>query len=99
MRLLLNSQHRRHDWESQAQTLLGSHSEPVRCLTWLPDLQLLASAGWDSRLKIWDPRIPGSDDPVAEMQLPDKAFSMTAGRERLVVATAGRHIHVFDLTK
>ncbi|KAL6776725.1 hypothetical protein ACKKBF_B30690 [Auxenochlorella protothecoides x Auxenochlorella symbiontica] len=89
----------RHDWESQAQTLLGSHSEPVRCLTWLPDLQLLASAGWDSRLKIWDPRIPGSDDPVAEMQLPDKAFSMTAGRERLVVATAGRHIHVFDLTK
>ena len=55
---------------------------------------LLATGGWDSQLKFWDPR--SSAGCVATAKLPDRAYTMDARGDSLVVGTAGRHVLLFD---
>jgi cell cycle arrest protein BUB3 len=55
----------------------------------------VASAGWDSTLRLWDPRAATAH--VATLQLPGKAYSMSSAANRLVVATSGRQVDVYDV--
>jgi len=98
---------KRTDISQQTSSDVGHHDAPVKCLEWLPSRGLLASAGWDSVLKLWDPRSNPQSGPVSILTLPGKAFSMssndtstaTTGNtdSRLVVATSGRHVEIFDI--
>jgi cell cycle arrest protein BUB3 len=85
---------------SGAAVVVGTHDAAVKCIEWLPSRNLLASAGWDSALKLWDPRLNSSVGPVSHLTLPGKAFSMsttTTADARLVVATSGRHVEIYDI--
>jgi len=96
---------KRTDISTSQQTLsvLGHHDAPVKCVEWLPSRGLLASAGWDSALKLWDPRLNPQSGPVSILTLPGKAFSMSSNDTghsddaRLVVATSGRHVEIYDI--
>lgn len=88
----------------QTSSVIGSHDAAVKCVEWLPSRGLLASAGWDSALKLWDPRLNSQSGPVSILTLPGKAFSMSTNDTatgntdaRLVVATSGRHIEICDI--
>ena len=95
------------DAETSQQTLLGSHDAPVKCAEWLPSKGLLATAGWDGAIKLWDPRSSGGGGgggggAVASGSLPGKAYAMSAGGGgggTLVVGTSGRHVLIYDLDK
>lgn len=77
---------------------VGSHSEPVRCVEYIPDVNLVASGGWDSCLKFWDPRQAGTDvSPVASHTLPEKIYAMAVCGDKLIVGTAGRRVFIWDL--
>lgn len=88
-----------YDFFSGQEVALGSHAAAVKCLRWLPTRGLLVSGGWDSTLRLWDPRVaPGpAGQQVAAVPLPGKVYSMDVSGERLVVAMSGRHVDVFDL--
>lgn len=87
----------RFDLATGAAAQLGAHAGGVRCVRWLPSLALAASAGWDAALRLWDPRAAPGGAPAAEVRLPGKAYSMCATSDRLVVATSGRVVDVYDL--
>lgn len=79
------------------ESVLGQHDAPVKCVEWLPSRGLLASAGWDRTLRLWDPRAAPAGKAVATVVLPGKAYSMSASDGRLVVAMSGRHVDIYDL--
>ena len=81
-------------------TTLGTHDAAVKCVEWIPSLRLVASAGWDSTLRLFDPRTPPNPtpSPLPPIPLPGKAFSMSQSQDRLVVATSGRRVHIYELS-
>lgn len=60
---------------------------------------VLLTGSWDQSLKAWDPRAPPGQNCTAVVSLPGKVYGMSAGSERLVVATSGRHILIYDIRK
>ncbi|CDW57621.1 Mitotic checkpoint protein BUB3 [Trichuris trichiura] len=80
------------DWVLE--TILGAHEGPVRCLSNLPNLGLMASGSWDQTVKLWDPR---AGRCVGCYNQPQRVYSMDACGDRLIVATAERKIWVWDL--
>lgn len=58
----------------------------------------LVSAGWDSTLRLHDPRnsTPANPNSSVTLKLPAKAFSMDAAGDKLVVAMSERHISIYD---
>ncbi|KAH8924599.1 WD40 repeat-like protein [Atractiella rhizophila] len=75
---------------------LGDHQDTVKGVVWA-DAQggVLASASWDKTLKYWDLRSP---QPVATVSLPERAYSMATSSTLLLIATADRHLCLFNLT-
>jgi cell cycle arrest protein BUB3 len=58
------------------------------------------TGSWDKTVKAWDPRSAPASAEVASLDLPDRVYSSSlAGRDTLLVATAGRHMHLYDLRK
>lgn len=81
---------------SQQTGVLGRHDAGVKCVEWMKERGLVASAGWDSTLRLWDPRADNSH--IGTISLPGKAYSMSLSSSlRLVVATSGRLITIFDI--
>ncbi|KAL7008231.1 mitotic spindle checkpoint protein Bub3 [Cystobasidiomycetes sp. EMM_F5] len=58
----------------------------------------LVSAGWDSTLRLHDPRssTPSNTASSVILKLPSKAFSMDAAGDKLVIAMAQRHVAIYD---
>ena len=55
---------------------------------------MLVTGGWDKIVKIWDTRSP---TPAAQAELSDRVYAMDCRSRALVVGTADRQLHVFDL--
>ena len=58
------------------------------------------TGSWDRTIKCWDPR--GANGPqehalIGTHNQPDRVYSLSLEGYRLVVATAGRHVNVYDL--
>lgn len=73
-----------------------AHDQPVRSMRWVStgNMQTLVTGSWDKTLKYWDLRSP---QPLATVQLPERCYSLDAAGELMVVATAERHVLVFNL--
>lgn len=54
----------------------------------------VVTGSWDKTVRCWDPR---GGTRVGTYQQPERVYSMSLVGHRLVVATAGRHITVYDL--
>jgi len=59
---------------------------------------VVVSAGWNSKLHLWDARVTDSD-PMTTVSLPGKAFDMDldSERNRVVLATSGRRTCIVDI--
>ncbi|KAE8725637.1 Mitotic checkpoint protein BUB3.2 [Hibiscus syriacus] len=57
------------------------------------------TGSWDKTLKCWDPRgASGKEKTLVGTYLqPERVYSLSLVGNRLVVATAGRHVNVYDL--
>lgn len=59
----------------------------------------LITGSWDKTLKCWDPRGANGQERtlVGTYPQPERVYSLSLVGNRLVVATAGRHVNVYDL--
>lgn len=70
----------------------------MKCVEHNTRTGLVVSGGWDCTVRLWDVRAPeGAGRAAGVLALPDKVFSMATSDTRLVVATAGRRVQVYDL--
>ncbi|EKX51243.1 putative Rae1, nuclear pore complex component [Guillardia theta CCMP2712] len=54
------------------------------------------TGSWDRTLKFWDARNP-SASPIGVLQVPDRVYAMDVVDHVMIVATAERHVLVYDL--
>eukprot|EP00884_Botryococcus_braunii_P002091 jgi/Botrbrau1/11883/Bobra.126_2s0017.1 len=87
---------KRFDFVGRAEGVIGRHEGPVRCVEWLSQGGLCASASWDKSLRFWDTRSPQGQNAAGAVALPGKAFSMSHAGPRLLVATSTRQIVIVD---
>ncbi|KAK9229611.1 hypothetical protein WN944_022574 [Citrus x changshan-huyou] len=73
---------------------VAMHDAPIKEVTWIPEMNLLATGSWDKTLKYWDTRQP---NPVHTQQLPDRCYAFTVRYQLMVVGTADRNLVVFNL--
>ncbi|WOL16952.1 mitotic checkpoint protein [Canna indica] len=90
---------RRFVFASGKEDILGRHDSPVRCVEYSYAAGQVITGSWDKTLKCWDPRGSGGPDRalVGTYPLPERVYSLSLVGYRLVVATAGRHVNVYDL--
>lgn len=89
----------RYDFFQSAETVIGQHSQPIRCVEYLKELGVVATGSWDNTLRLWDPRMPLGKNCVTLIQLPGKVFSMAQSGTCMVVGTSGRHVLIYDLRR
>lgn len=89
-----DKQAKRWDLATNAQTQVAAHDAPIRHLAWVPELNLLVTGGWDRTLRYWDTRSPS---PALSVNLPERCYGLSVTHPLLVVATAERHIQVYNL--
>mmetsp|Transcript_25406 Transcript_25406/g.46168 ORF Transcript_25406/g.46168 Transcript_25406/m.46168 type:complete len:369 (-) Transcript_25406:331-1437(-) len=82
------------DLVTNSASLLGKHEAGAQTVTYLQQSGLLVSGSWDKTLRLWDVRKPQS--LIGSIQLPGKLYSVSVERDRIVAATSGRHVLVFD---
>ncbi|KAG8905911.1 hypothetical protein FRB99_007991 [Tulasnella sp. 403] len=84
------------DVQSGQSSQVAAHDEPIKAVKWV-DAQggILATGSWDKTLKYWDLRSP---TPIASVTLPERCYSMDIQYPLLVVATAEKHIQMFNLS-
>ncbi|XP_041368804.1 mitotic checkpoint protein BUB3-like isoform X2 [Gigantopelta aegis] len=83
-----------YDFNATAETVVGKHEAPIRCVEYCSDENVIVTGSWDSTVKLWDPRAPCCSGSFAQ---PDKVYTLAVCGDRLVVGTAGRRVLVWDL--
>lgn len=80
----------------------AEHDAPIKSsyffnmTTGSPMQNVLVTGSWDKTLKYWDTRAP-ANTPLATVQLPERCYAMDVQGLLLTVATAEKHISVFNL--
>ncbi|XP_065304713.1 mitotic checkpoint protein BUB3 [Dermacentor albipictus] len=82
------------DFNCSAETVIGKHGDPVRCIEYCPDVNVIISGSWDSTVKLWDPRASTCAGTCLQ---PDKVYTMAVCGDKLIVGTAQRKVLVWDL--
>lgn len=82
--------------QTQAQQV-AAHDQPIRCVKsfTMNGSPMLVTGSWDKTIKYWDLR---QQSPVATVDAKERVYTMDIRNDALlVVGTAERWIHVFDL--
>ncbi|KAF9063033.1 Poly(A)+ RNA export protein [Rhodocollybia butyracea] len=79
-------------------TQFAQHDGPIKVVKWVntPHTGLVVTGSWDKTIKYWDLRTP---TPVATVNLSERCYTLDAHYPLMVVGTADRQIHLFDLAK
>ncbi|EOA38178.1 hypothetical protein CARUB_v10009656mg [Capsella rubella] len=90
---------RRIDFNAGKEDVLGTHDKPVRCVEYSYAAGQVISGSWDRTIKCWDPRGASGLErtQIGTYQQPERVNSLSLVGNRLVVATAGRHVNIYDL--
>lgn len=54
----------------------------------------MVTGSWDQIVKLWDPRPPCNTGTFSQ---PEKVYTLSVSRDRLIVGTVGRRVLVWDL--
>lgn len=73
--------------------IIGNHDQPIRCLKFVPEHNLVVTGSWDKSIRIWDLRSPS---PVSNTHVSERVYAMDVKGGKVVVGTADKHIHAFD---
>ncbi|XP_020099764.1 mitotic checkpoint protein BUB3.2-like [Ananas comosus] len=86
-------------FSSGEEEILGRHGAPVRCMEYSSASAQLITGSWDKTLKCWDQRGASGPDRtlIGTYPQPERVYSLSLVGHCLVVATAGRHVNVYDL--
>lgn len=88
--------HHSADLISDRQSELGQHGEAVRTVNWCADYNALVTGGWDSMMKVWDPR--QTDPLVGTYQQPERVYAADISSSgRVIIGTAARHVWIWDM--
>ncbi|XP_037089170.1 mitotic checkpoint protein BUB3-like [Pollicipes pollicipes] len=82
------------DFNTSTETVVGQHGAPIRCVEYAADAGCVVTGGWDNYVKLWDPRQARGTGVHAQ---PDRVYALSTCGDRLVVGTAGRKVHIWDL--
>lgn len=41
-----------------ADTIVGTHDAPIRCVEYCPEVNVMVTGSWDRSVRLWDPRTP-----------------------------------------
>jgi len=77
-------------------TQIAQHQAPIKSCFYVDDLNCLQTGSWDKTIKYWDGR---QSAPAFSLNLPERVYCADCKPPLCVVATAERHIVVFDLRK
>lgn len=67
------------DFNCSAETVVGQHTAPVRCIEYCPDVNVVISGSWDSTVKLWDPRSPTNAGTFNQAERVLALLSVVAG--------------------
>ncbi|KAF3542988.1 hypothetical protein DY000_02010290 [Brassica cretica] len=75
------------------------HDEPVRCVEYSYAAGQVITGSWDRTIKCWDPRAASGPErsQIGTYKQPERVNSLSLVGNHLVVATAGRHVNIYDL--
>lgn len=76
--------------------VFGQHAAPIKTIASLDEMGMVVTGGWDKTLKYWDLR---QQNPAATIPLPERVYCMDVNYPLMVVATAERHVVIYDLKK
>ncbi|KAI1719406.1 mitotic checkpoint protein BUB3 [Ditylenchus destructor] len=82
------------DLENGRETVMGQHTDGVRCLEFCNTMRVAVSGGWDNLLKLWDIR---ALMPVGAMECGDKVYALDVVDNRAIVGTKGKKVLVWDV--
>uniref|UniRef100_A0A0A9WLL1 Mitotic checkpoint protein BUB3 n=1 Tax=Lygus hesperus TaxID=30085 RepID=A0A0A9WLL1_LYGHE len=81
------------DLNSNTETVLGTHSNAVKVVEYVQEVNCILSGGWDAQVKMWDAR---TGRCVGTFNQPDRVYTIGLCGERFVVGTADRKVLVWD---
>ncbi|RGB44146.1 WD40-repeat-containing domain protein [Rhizophagus diaphanus] len=84
------------DITSQQVGQIAVHDQPIKCIKYIENHNLVLTGSWDKTLKYWDMR---SSTPVLTVNLPERCYALDFSYPVLVVGCAERHVQIFDLSK
>lgn len=93
----LDNQLRLYDVNTQAETLVGAHDEPIRCVEYADYVNGILTGSWDKNVKLWDMREKRCVGCYEQNN--GKVYSMSVIDEKVVVATSDRKVLIWDLRK
>eukprot|EP00053_Salpingoeca_punica_P010304 m.92651 g.92651 ORF g.92651 m.92651 type:complete len:335 (-) comp15339_c0_seq3:193-1197(-) len=82
------------DLATNQTTQIAQHDAPIKVCRFIPSLNCVMTGSWDKTLKFWDMRQP---QPAAQFMLPERCYAADTNGDLCVVATADRHIVVYNL--
>ena len=82
------------DLASNNSSVIARHDAPVKTVHWINDMNLLLTGSWDRSLRYWD---GNSANAAHTIQVPERVYAADVSFPLLVVATAERHICIYDL--
>ena len=82
--------------QTNQQTQVAVHDAPIREIDYIPDMGMLVTGSWDKTVKYWDLR-QSTGTPACTLNLPERVYAMSVVYPLMVVATADRSIHVYNL--
>ncbi|KDQ09640.1 hypothetical protein BOTBODRAFT_58543 [Botryobasidium botryosum FD-172 SS1] len=85
---------RKFDLENETATVLGGHDDAVSSVVYSKDTNTLITGSWDRTVRTWDHR--AATPQTASIAQPERVYAMDTVQNYLVVATAARHIHIYD---
>jgi len=80
--------------ETKQGTQVAGHDNAISRLTFIESHNYLLTGSWDKTLKYWDTR---ASSPVLSVTLPERVYCLDVVSPLLVVATAERHILIYDV--
>lgn len=86
---------KRINLETDEETVLSSHSAPVKAVSYCREHSLLISASWSCTLHLHD--LKTSDKPPFKISLPQRPYSIALSPTKLVVAMSARLFQIYEL--
>ncbi|CAM8942899.1 unnamed protein product [Rhodiola kirilowii] len=84
----------RYDVHSEAQHLIGKHDDLATCVEYSIETGEILSAGWDKKVRSWDPRITDAIRPYKDVG--DVVKSMSISSNNLMIAV-GKSVLLYDM--